>query len=166
MYRTFVSLVMTACIFAFTSLAALDVTIPFSDDSRSWELVREEEVQGQGIMEYMPKGQTAKDWKEVVTVQYFSSDQIQPKQLFELFMTDISKQVGDGNLKKQVFQDTDTNVLASWTLTGTGHDQTELVRIFSNQGTIAIVRYTTRATEPNSSQLTLWKTILEKVQVN
>lgn len=165
MYRTLASMFFALCIFGLVPLSALEVTIPFSDDSRSWELVREEEVDGQGIIEYMPQGQTVKDWKEVVTVQYFSSDQIQPKQLFQLFMADLDKQVGDGTLKTAMFKDVDDNVLASWTLTGTGHDQAELVRIFRNQDKIAIIRYTTRGGQLSPADITLWKTILENTQI-
>lgn len=141
------------------------VKVPFEADGRKWELVREEDADGQGLVEYLPAGQTPEKWQEVVTVQYFSSDKINAQQLYQLFMKDIESQASDGQLSKQVYVETPANVLAEWNLKGTPHDQTELVRIFNNGKLMAIVRYTNRAETPSKELMTKWKSILEKVQI-
>lgn len=141
------------------------VKIPFEMDGRKWDLIREEEADGQGLVEYLPAGQTPEKFQEVLTVQYFSTDKIDAQHLFAVFMKDIESQAEDGKLSKNVFVETPTNVIAEWNLSGTSHDQTELVRIFSNGKVMALVRYTNRAETPAKDTMNKWKSILEKVQI-
>lgn len=149
------------------------IEIPLNEDGRKWELIREEEVggkteeggTGQTLLEFMPEGQDPNDWKEVLTVHYFYNDKIVPKQLFDLFMQDIEAQTGPTKLKTEVLEDTETNVLAKWVVTGTSQDQTELVRVFSNGKILAIIRYANRSSTPSKDLLAKWQGILEKSEI-
>lgn len=141
------------------------VKIPFETDGRKWEVVRNEEVKGQGLVEYIPEGQTPENWQDVVTLQYFSSNKVTPQQLFQLFINDIQAQAGEGEFKKEIIQEAPTNVIAQWSISGTKHDQTELIRIASKGDLIAIIRYSYHSSNPPTDVISKWKSILEKVQL-
>lgn len=141
------------------------VKIPFEADGRKWNIVRNEEMKGQGLVEYIPEGQTPEEWKDVVTVQYFKSDKVTPPQLFQLFINDIQAQAGSADFKKEVLEETPNNVIAKWSVSGTKHDQTELIRITNKGDLIAIIRYSYHSSTAPDDVMTKWKSILEKAEL-
>lgn len=155
----------TASLFAENDAADVKVKIPFEDDGRKWELFSKEDLGGQTVLQYIPAGQNPDNWEEVLTVQYFTSDQITSDQLYQLFMQEIESQVGNGQFKKIIDQQAPNNVLAQWTLSGTTHDQSEWVRITNKNNLVAVIRYTYHSATPPEATMTKWKAILEKVQI-
>jgi hypothetical protein len=170
MYKRYKSLALLIVILFACPLAAelpttIPVQIPFEADGRKWEVVRQEEVKGQGLVEYIPEGQQPENWQDVVTLQYFSSNKVTPPQLFQLFINDIQAQAGSGEFKKEVIEESPNNVIAQWSISGTKHDQTELIRITNKGDLVAIIRYSYHSSTPPQDVIAKWKSILEKIQL-
>ena len=133
----------------------------FSEDGREWVKVREENLNGQELVEFMLKNESPATWTELVTLQSFASDQIEPKSLFDLFMRDLEQQVGGGKITHKIIEQNDTHVMAEWSLDGTQNNQRELIRIMKKDGVVAIVRYTTKKERVTDKTFNTWVKIIK-----
>lgn len=160
-------------IFLFTVLsltaapAKTPVDLSFTNDGREWVKVRDEELDGQGLVEYMLPGQDKTNWTEVVTLQYFWSEDLDPKQLFELLMHDIEGKVGAKNVTKKILKEVPKkDLFGEWWIKDSTNDQHELIRIMSNGKVIGIIRYTTKAGDVPEKNINKWRTIIESATLN
>ena len=141
------------------------VSIPIDQDSRDWVKVREDDINGQGIVEFMLEDQDRTNWTEVVTLQYFWSDTLNPKELFNMFIGDLEQQVGSDKITKTILEEKHRDIMAEWTIDGTSNDQKEIIRIFGDGKVVVILRYTVKPERASEKNIQTWKEIIRQASL-
>lgn len=157
-------LVLPICVNGEQSKAPVNLSI--QNDGREWVIDRDENLDGQGIVEYILKDESKNNWTELVTIQYFWSDSLDPKELFKMFMNDLKNHAGNAEVSETIIEEKDRDVIAKWEVEGTAEDQQEVIRIMGDGRIVAIVRYTVKKDKVDPEKLKKWTDIIKNASLN
>jgi len=147
-------------------------TVPLQLDGRRWVAVQKNvrhHAGGDFIREYLPTGQTVADWKEIVTVQEFSTAMakhpISARDFEAAFMNDLKKDTA--HLDSNVLKDSDQNLLIAWKAQTDAKlgNENGLVRITQGPQSVDVIQYTSREAL-TEEQMKRWQAILANTQLD
>jgi hypothetical protein len=135
-------------------------------DGRQWVAVQKSALRRSGadyIKEYLPPGQTVTDWKEILTVQEFSTAMakrpITARDFEGAFLNDLKKD--NAHVDSNLLSESDHDLLFTWKAasdTKLGNEE-GLVRVSERPQGIGVIQYTSR--DPMADeQLKKWQDIL------
>ncbi|MBX9770243.1 MAG: hypothetical protein K2X29_02670 [Candidatus Obscuribacterales bacterium] len=139
------------------------IKVNFALDDKQWELGWSNKSETIYIMEFVPKGQTVENWKELITFEFYPG--LQKKANCSQFTNGFLRnlRINEPNVKVSNYVDKPDNVIVEWVLNGSAKnaDQDELDRcIFGKQG-LHMLHYVKKTKALTPGERTKWLKFLE-----
>lgn len=137
-------------------------------DKRNWQVSKEVSQDGRYMVQYLPAGDTAQHWKELVTIQVFTG--IQDKGSPEEFAAGIEKHIkewGGEKLVWSVVKKSDNELIYEWSAIGKpdADGQYEVCRIAKGQTAMHLVHYAAKPAAISPDVRAAWLERLEQAKV-
>jgi hypothetical protein len=100
----------------------------------------------QEMVTYVLEKDSSQKWSELFTAQQVKGLQLTPNSFYEMFLQQLKVLVPGKNIQSKVLQQDNQQLLAEWWIDAkSDEDQHEWVRLMQNQGSLVVLRYTTKS---------------------
>lgn len=139
------------------------IKVNFALDDKQWDLGWSNKSEDVYILEFVPKGQTVENWKELITFEFYPG--LQKKINCSQFANGFLQRLTTDEPKVRVmsYLDKPDNAIFEWVLNGSAKnaDQDELDRcIFGKQG-LHMVHYVKKTKSLSLAERTKWRKFLD-----
>lgn len=141
--------------------------IEMASDGRNWSLGSEDHAGNRGVYEFRLPGETADNWSEMVTLNYFQN--MQGPNLLDRFLGFIKGglSVSCQKVNWKDFEKSAESVLYEWSVTDCPKvpNQSELARVVVGKKAMYVLHYASRKVPMPQENHATWYSLLNKVKI-
>jgi hypothetical protein len=143
------------------------IQCPWECDGRQWKPLNYSIQSQTGLIQYLPDGDKAETWREMVATQWYENAKQTPSEYFSYFLQHVGEIFPQSTVNMNIIQKTNLSLTAEW---WTENDQNNprygLVKIFTAYPDIYMLSYTTRDTAMVAKIKPIWLPMLQAAQLN
>ena len=137
------------------------VSLPFGLDNKEWEIGWQNHTDACYICEFVPKGQTVENWKELVTLQFYPNLQKCSAQDFmKAFLSRLNKD--EPKVRIRPISSSSDNAVVEWDVLNSKNnpDQYEVDRVIKGEQGLHMIHYAVKTNDWPESDRTKWLNFL------
>jgi hypothetical protein len=143
------------------------VSLPFGVDNKDWEIGWSNKTERSAMYEFVPKGQTVQNWKELVTLQFYPG--MQDRSAADFMKSFLALLQSDEPLAKaEMISSSPDDTMMEWNVLGSKQnaDQFELDRVIRGKQGLHMIHYAVKTSSFSSADRSKWLNFLRSAKLS